>query len=67
MTTKNASLLALIGTVLITALLLWTFVFNLLNVLRGLTPAVTIFPTFIYMVGSLAVAVFFFVFHRSQS
>jgi hypothetical protein len=67
MTLKNASLLALIGTALITALLLWTFVFTLLNVLRGLTPAVTIFSTLIYMLGSFAVAVFFFVFHRSQS
>jgi serine/threonine protein kinase len=29
---------ALIGTILITALLVWTFVFNVLNVLRGLVP-----------------------------
>jgi hypothetical protein len=67
MTLKNAALLALVGTVLITALLVWTFVFNLLNVLRGLTPAVTIFPSFIYAFGCFTVAVFFFVFHRGQS
>jgi hypothetical protein len=36
---KNAALLALIGTVLMTALLVWNFVFNLLNLLRGLVPA----------------------------
>src|ERR1019366_2244904 len=38
MTLRNAALLALIGTVLMTALLVWTFVFNFLNLLRGLVP-----------------------------
>jgi len=46
MTLKNAALLALIGTVLMTALLVWNFVFNLLNLLRGLVPAVTLFSSF---------------------
>ena len=40
MTLKNAALLALIGTILMTALLVWTFVFTFLNVLRDLVPAV---------------------------
>src|SRR5882762_6954792 len=35
MTLKNAALLALIGTILATVLLVWTFVFNFVNVLRG--------------------------------
>jgi hypothetical protein len=35
MTLKNAALLALIATVLVTALLLWAFVSNVVNVLRG--------------------------------
>jgi hypothetical protein len=47
MTLKNAALLALIGTILITALLVWPFVFNVLNVLRGLVPAVMLFSSFI--------------------
>ena len=67
MTIKNAALLALVGTALITALLVWTFIFNFLNVLRGLSPAVTLFSTFIYAFGCFTVAVFFFVFHRAQS
>jgi hypothetical protein len=67
MTLKNASLLALIGTILMTALLLWTFVFAFLNVLRGLVPAVTLFSSLIYAFGCLTVAVFFYVFHRAQS
>jgi hypothetical protein len=64
---KNASLLALIGTVLGTALLLWTFVFDVVNVLRGLVPLLTLFSSFIYAFACLSVAVFFYVFHRTQS
>ncbi len=66
MTLKNAALLALIGTILMTALLVWTFVFNFLNLLRGLVPAVTLFSSFIYAFGCFSVMVFFFVFHRAQ-
>jgi hypothetical protein len=67
MTLKNAALLALIGTILMTALLVWSFVFNVLNALRGLVPAVTLFSSFIYPFGCFSVAVFFYVFRRAQS
>jgi hypothetical protein len=43
MTLKNAALLAVIGMILMTALLIWTFVLTFLNVLRDLVPAVTLF------------------------
>jgi hypothetical protein len=66
MTPKNAALLALIGTILMTALLMWNFVFTLISVLRDLVPAVTLFSSVIYAFGSLTVAVFFYVFHRAQ-
>jgi len=66
MTLKNAALLALVGTVLLTVLLLWTFVLTVLNVLRGFVPAVTLFSSFIYAFGACSVAVFFYAFHRSQ-
>ena len=66
MTLKNAALLALIETILMTSLLVWTFVFNFLNLLRGLVPAVTLFSLFIYAVGCFSVMVFFYVFHRAQ-
>jgi hypothetical protein len=66
MTLKNAALLAMIGTILMTALLVWTFVFNVLNALRGLAPAVTVFSSFIYAFGCFSVTVFLYVFHRSQ-
>ena len=67
MTLKNAALLALIGTILITVLLVWTFFFNVVNVLRGLVPALTLFSSFIYAFACLSVAVFFYAFHRAQS
>jgi hypothetical protein len=66
MTPKNAALLALIGTILMTVLLVWSFVFILINVLRDLVPAVTLLSSFIYAIGSLTVAVFFYTFHRAQ-
>jgi hypothetical protein len=67
MTVKNAALLALIGTILTAALLVWTFVFNVLNALQGLIPAVVLFSSFIYAFACFSVAVFFYVFHRAQS
>lgn len=66
MTLKNAALLALVGTILMTVLLVWNFVFTLINVLRDLVPAVTLFQSFIYAFGSFSVMVFFYVFHRAQ-
>jgi hypothetical protein len=67
MTLKSAALLALIGTILMTALLVWDFVFTVLNVQRGVVPAVMLFHSFIYALGCFSVMVFFFVFHRTQS
>jgi hypothetical protein len=67
MTLKGAALLAFIGTLLITAFLTWTFVFNLLNVLRGVQAPVVLFSSFIYAFGSFTLTVFLFVFHRAQS
>jgi hypothetical protein len=67
MTLKNAALLALVGTILITALLVWDLVFNILNVLRGLVPATLLFSSLVYAFGALTVAWLFFVFHKAQS
>lgn len=67
MTLKNAALLALIGTILMTVLLVWDFVFTVLNVVRGVVPPVMLFHSFIYAFGCFSVMVFFFVSHRTQS
>lgn len=64
---NHAALLALIGTILVTALLAFDLIRNALNVARGLVPAVTLFSSLIYAFGALSVAVFFFVFHKAQN
>lgn len=51
---------------LITALMVWTFVVTFLNVLRDLVPAVTLFASFIHAFACFSVMVFFLVFYRSQ-
>jgi hypothetical protein len=66
MTLKSAAFLALIGTILVTVLLVWDLIFSLMNVVRGLVPAVTLFSSLIYAFGALTVTVFFFVFHKAQ-
>jgi hypothetical protein len=66
MTLKNAALLALIGTMVMTVLLVWNFVSNMANVLRGVEAPMVLFASFIYAFGCFTVMVFFFVFHRAQ-
>jgi hypothetical protein len=67
MTLKNAALLALIGTILATVFLVWTFVMTVLNVLRGFAPPLMLVPGFIYAFVCLSAAVFFYVFHKAHS
>ena len=52
---------------LVTALLAFDLIRNVLNVARGLVPAVTLFSSLIYAFGAFCVALFFFVFHKAQS
>jgi phage-related minor tail protein len=67
MTLKNAALLALIGMLLLTILLIVGFISDVLNVTRGLIPAMTMLSSLIHSFAALAVTVFFYVFHRTQS
>ena len=67
MTLKNAALLALIGMILVTALLVYDFINVVLNVSQGLVPDVKLFSSLIYAFGALTVAVFFFVFYKKQA
>jgi hypothetical protein len=67
MTLKNAAMLALVGTVLVTAILVFDLIRNVLSIAQGLIPAVTLFSSLIYAFGALSVALFFFVFHKTQS
>jgi hypothetical protein len=67
MTLRQATLLALVATILLTALLGWDLVSNILNVVRGLVPAVVILSSFIRAFAAFSVALFFYVFHRTQA
>ena len=67
MTLKQASLLAFIGTLLLSIHLVIDFVLNLLSLARGLIAAVTLLTSLIETFAAVSVAVFFYVYHRAQS
>jgi hypothetical protein len=67
MNLKGAATLAFIGTLLAAALLIYDFVFDVVNVLGGLTPAIMLFPALIYAFAALSVAIFFFIFQKKQN
>ena len=67
MALKNAALFALIGTLLLTILLVAGLVLDVLNSAPGLIPATTMLSAFIHSFAALAVTVFFYVFHKAQS
>jgi len=67
MSLKSAATFAFIGTLLATALLIYYFVFDIINVAQGLTPLVKLFPSFIYALAALSLTIFLFVFQKRQS
>ena len=67
MTLKNVATFAFVGTLLVTALLVWDFVFDIVNVAQGLIPLVKLFPAFLYALAGLGLTAFFFVFRKSQN
>jgi hypothetical protein len=67
MSLKNAALVALVGMLLLTLLLVVDLFVNVSNVLGGLIPAVTLFRALVYATASVCVTVFFFVFYKAQS
>ena len=66
MNVKTASFLAMIGTILLTILLVYDFVSDLVNVINGLIPAAKLVASLICAFASLSVAIFFFVFHKQS-
>jgi hypothetical protein len=67
MTLKTASLLALIGTLVLTILFAVDFIRTVLGVVRDLIPAMALLRSLVYLFASLSVTAFFYVFHRAQS
>lgn len=66
MSVKSAALVALIGITILTILVAGHFVFTLVGVVTGLIPALELLPALVYLLASLAVLVFFFVFYRAE-
>jgi len=66
MTIKGAATFAFIGTLLAAALLIYYFIFDIINVADGLTPLVKLFPSFIYALAALSLTVFFYVFRKQN-
>ena len=67
MSLKNAALLALIGIVLLTVLVVVGFISTVLGVMRDLIPAMALLTSLVHVFASLSVLVFFYVFYRTQS
>ena len=67
MSLKNAALLAMIGTVVLTILLILNLVNTFLAFIRGLVPAMVLLSSLLYAFAALSVALFFYIFHRAQT
>ena len=67
MTLKNMAFFALIGTLLLTILLAVDFIKTVWGVLNDVVPAMALLRSLIYLLASLSVTLFFYVFHRSPS
>lgn len=67
MTLKNATSLALIGTLLLTTLLAVDLIDIVLGVLHDIIPALALLRSLVYLVASLTVTVFFYAYSRAQS
>ena len=67
MTLKNAALLALIGTLLLTILLTLDFLRTFSGVVGDVVPVMALLRSFVNLLASLTLTVFFFVFHKAQS
>ncbi len=63
---KNAALFALVGMILLAVLLASDFIRDLVSFLNGAVAAITLLTSGIHLLASLSMAVFLFVFHKSQ-
>ena len=67
MNLKNAALLALIGTLLVTIVAAADFINTAFGVARDLIPAMALLRSLVYLFASISVTVFFWSFHRTHS
>jgi hypothetical protein len=66
MSLKSASLFALVGMIVLTVFLTVDFINTIAAVSGGLVPAMKLLTSFVYLLASVGLTVFLFVFHRTQ-
>jgi len=66
MSLKSAVLFALVGTGLLTFVLVAGLIGNGLGLFNGVVPAVTFLASLIHALAGVSVVVFFYVFHKAQ-
>jgi hypothetical protein len=66
MNLKSTAFLALVGMILLSVLVIADFINVAQGVLRDLIPAVMLLRSIIYLVASLGLTVFLWVFHQAQ-
>jgi hypothetical protein len=64
---KTAALLALIGMMLLTVLVAADFIKVVNGIMQDVVPAMALLRFLVYVVASLTVTVFFYVFYKKQS
>ena len=66
MTLKSATLLAFVCMLLLTIVLLFDFARDLSAAIRGLTPALRMLASLVFLLAGFSSTVFLYVFHRTQ-
>ena len=66
MTLKNAAFLAFLSTLLLSVVLLWRLVMDILNLMSGLIPALTLLSSLLYAFVAVTLAIFFYLFQSNQ-
>ncbi len=66
MSLKSAALFALVGMMVLTVFLTVDFIGTILNVTRGLVPAMKLLTSFVGLLASVSLTVFLYVFQRAQ-
>jgi hypothetical protein len=67
MTLKSAAFFALIGMILLTALLAVVFIRDVTTFLAGAIAAMALLASLIHLLASLSVTIFLYAFHKAQS
>ena len=67
MSLKTAALLALIGMMLLTVLMAADLIKTVAGIMQDVVPAMALLRSVVYVVASLTVTLFFYVFYKKQS